>query len=204
MNKLVYFQSFRTNTSGSLDQLSKKSVSLLILGYMHIWYFYGNHKVSFMSTDKREGKANRRSSKNTASSRRYTNIQHLLYSMLIKMRQATQHFHSRSRFNILYSTIKHRAVAHNLAGIRLEQIKLNANLIGSPITCDCNVTWLPEAILCTSLLLSVEEYVYMCVGIIKLWKCLIRAYFHQWQRQHKWTTWCCPETSESLISAELQ
>jgi hypothetical protein len=71
----------------------------------------------------------------------------MFYSTLINVLQATQHFHSfLSHFSILYSTIKHRTVAYNLAGVRLEQIKLNANLIGSPITCDCYVTWLPKAL----------------------------------------------------------
>jgi len=45
-----------------------------------------------------------------------------------------------------------------LAGIRLEQIKLNVNLIDSPITTDCYVTWLPKALLRTSLLHYVQEH----------------------------------------------
>jgi len=54
--------------------------------------------------------------------------------------------------------VKQWTVAYNLAGIRLEQIKLNVNLIGSPITTDCYVTWLPKALLRTSLLHYVQEY----------------------------------------------
>jgi hypothetical protein len=64
---------------------------------------------------------------------------------------------SLSHFNVLYFG---QLDTTWQSGMRLEQIKLNANVIGSPITRDCYVTRPPMAVLFMSILRSawVERY----------------------------------------------